>query len=683
MTILNLYRRIKTSSLSNDFLIIVFIFIFLTIVIASCFSFYLYQDQSQQNIAVLNLVSKKIERSITDDIDYTKYQMEYIANQIQQKGDKPQFIHDLLSTFRVNTKVNLAISWNMFSWMDKNKFIIIDGTEGILKKPIDLSVRDYIPKTINDPKKIYIGTPVYGAVSKQWIIPAGMGVVDKNGKYIGSIVFGFDIGNLIYKLEGIVNSEAINFILLNDANKILVKSSNFNMEESALSKLIQDNGDNSVLSIQSIFDKADSFIISSKITRYPLKIIVQYDSTLSYYEMWNQWSFYIIQFAIALIFIIILLFVLRIRVISPIINLSNAAELIADGNINVLIPNYQSIEASNLAKALINVKNYIKKEKELNKQLDLAKIEAEKANQFKSNFLKNTSHDLKNYIFAISGLSNLILQNKSSKQIEENEDLKLVKVIGNQTIGLQYFLEDLLSDKTTSLGEFSLGEMMDCDVNQIMDDIILLNQNQANNNEISIKKNLDKNLPKLRCDVDRFKQIMMNVIGNALKYSNNNTFITITTKYIAKHSEIQNQIYIEIKDEGIGMTPEEVKMALDGEGVKILKTGLKVPVTSYGLGMKTIKRLVELHHGGLEITSTKYKGTTVGLYFNSDSSDNKKIRVEVQKQFKILNIDDNKVNLMMTQKRIETHLPNIKCDTIDNGENGIEMLRNNNCYSLF
>ena len=55
MTILNLYRRIKTSSLSNDFLIIVFIFIFLTIVIASCFSFYLYQDQSQQNIAVLNL----------------------------------------------------------------------------------------------------------------------------------------------------------------------------------------------------------------------------------------------------------------------------------------------------------------------------------------------------------------------------------------------------------------------------------------------------------------------------------------------------------------------------------------------------------------------------------------------------------------------------------------------------
>ena len=665
----------KFTSISHKFFLYSVI---LLVTILSYLAYSLMRQQSEQDKKILSLASSEIalaEKIINDSIQYTELVIKNMTDQIKKDPGNNKHIENVFRSYQFlyGSRIEDVLSVSMFSWTDKNKILTINSEAGKLKMPIDLSKRDYLQLTTKDPYKLYHGRPVIGGVSNQYIIPAGMGVTDKNGNYQGSIVMGLSINNIYYKFlkEKISTDSGMQILYKKDDN--IIKDS-FVLEDNYLKNINLEDLNIQILKKPSFLN--DSAIIYKKIPNSPYGIILKLDNGILAIGGNNSKLNYLIQIILVFSILIILFFYLRRNFINPILSLSRIIKSISSGDINIAIPQYNSTEINDLAKALYALKEVFIKEQEL-KSLEIQQIKAERESLAKSNFLKNTSHDLKNHIFAISGLCNLILQNKSPKQIEESEDLKLVKVICSQTIGLQYFLEDLLSDKVTSLGEFSLGEMTNCDVNQIMDEMILLNQNQANNNQITIKKNLDQNLPKLRCDVDRFNQIMMNLIGNALKYSNDNTSVTITTKYLDQ----QNKIYIEVKDEGIGMTPNEIKMALGGDGIKISKTGLKNSVSSYGFGMKTIKRLVELHNGGLEITSEKNVGTVVGIYFNSSSS-NKKIAMETQKQFRILNIDDSKVNLMMTQKRVEAHLPDIKCDIIDNGKDGVELLKNDHGYSL-
>ena len=664
---LNILKKLKKPSLSNDFFLIILLVIIATLFLAFWFSHKIYNDYLKRNMSLLHSVEKKIERIIIDDFDYAQYQMEYIANQIQQKGSDKYFIRDLLGTFRVNTKVNVAISWNMFSWVNKNKFITIDGQEGILSNPRDISNRDYLPYTISHPEEMHIGSPVYGAVSKQWIIPAGMGVLNKKGDYIGSIVFGFDIGNLIYKLESVIGSEGINFAILNKEKNIISKSSNFNIPDSKVKDLLFNKTvkEISTISVQSIFNKEKSFIVASKLEEYPIYILVQYDNNFSYYKFWHEWNFYMMQFIVALIFITILLFILKYRIVTPIVKLSDIAKSFSKGFINIKIPHYKSVEANYLAQSLMEIKKYIKREERFKAQILDAEKKAKKANIAKTKFLNSTSHDLKNYIIGISGLAKLILEKKNAKEIEKNEDLKLMQTINSQSEELLYFVEDLLDTNQVETGEFALGNFEEVNINNLINRIVILNTNSSIQHKVFIKTNLSNKLPTINCDIRRMKQIFSNIIDNAIKYSMQDKIITITTKYLKK----EGQIYIEIADNGIGMTEGQIKMALLGLGENIDKSQLDKKIDSHGIGMPVVNKLVELHKGKMVITSKKEYGTKVKLYFKT--SNKKKTKIKTIQQKSILLAEDNIVNGKVITSILQSANHDVKW--VKNGKEAIKI----------
>lgn len=671
-----LKNLLKRPSLSNDFSIIITFIAIATFILAYFFGNKIYQDHSEENIAILESTANKIERIIKDDFDYTQYQMNYISTQIQEKGSNPYIIRNLLGTFRVKTKVNVAISWNMFSWMNKNKFITIDGTEGILLHPKDLSSRDYVPKTIEKPGEMHIGKPVYGAVSQQWIIPAGVGVVNKKGKYIGSIVFGFDIGNLIYKLEQVIGSKSINFAILNDQKEIIAKSSNFILENEFIKNLIANKNleKNPILSTQPMFNKENSFITGKNSQKYPIYIITQYDNKLSYYKFWHEWSFYMLEYLIALICIIILLFLIKHRIINPVVKLSKTAKLLSKGFIDAKIPHYKSLEAHQLAKSLINIKRYIKREVRLKLQIAKAQKKARDANISKTKFLNSTSHDLRNYISSISGLTDLILDKNTQKEIEQNEDLKIINTVNQQSKELLHFVEDLLDTNQTQSGNFSLGQIETVNINELINRIIILNKTLAINHNSIIQTNLDSNNPTtIECDQRRMKQILTNLLSNAIKYSPKNTTVRITTKQL----RLNKQIYIEISDEGIGMNKDEIKMALCGDGQNIDKSDLNKTIDSHGIGLPVVKKLVELHDGKIEIDSKKGHGTKIKLYFDLHQRYEDK---NTKKSLKILLISEDENN--QNDKIIKDFLKDSIIDKILNDKEIVKITLLNNIYDI-
>jgi len=157
-------------------------------------------------------------------------------------------------------------------------------------------------------------------------------------------------------------------------------------------------------------------------------------------------------------------------------------------------------------------------------------------------------------------------------------------------------------------------DLQELDIKEIINNLLDINQGLISKNQIIIKTEIAKNIPKFRTDIIKFKQILTNLLTNAFKYSHNGSEVQIIAKNI--NDKIGDGLYIEVADSGIGMNDEELSMALNGDGKKIDKSGLDKEIDSNGIGMTIIKDLVALLGGKMKIESQKGIGTKVGLLFS-------------------------------------------------------------------
>jgi signal transduction histidine kinase len=268
-----------------------------------------------------------------------------------------------------------------------------------------------------------------------------------------------------------------------------------------------------------------------------------------------------------------------------------------------------------------------------------------------TSILPQISHDLRNYISGISGLANIILEDISSYQkkqisqgIKPDRDLQEASELANMLAPYSHeamqYVDDMLDLSQIETGKFTLGSIEECDLKSVIDRLLIFNKSFIKNHQITVQTNISPNLPKLKCDVRRLKQILTNLITNAVKYSPKNSTIIIDVRskkavikkdvkkttptksgnVLARNDHHQSgleqdQIVISIKDQGIGMSESEIKMALLGKGSQIDKSSLKKPIDSHGLGMPIVKQLVDLMKGQMEIESRKGKGTKISLEF--------------------------------------------------------------------
>jgi len=665
-------NALQTETTLGNFRLLVVILVILVVLIPLIFLHRNYSNQKQLIDQRLRSQSERIENNFVGALEYTEHSMDYIARQILSNDHgriNYYFIKTLLAGYTVPD--HRIIELSTFAWANEKHRYIISSNKGYhFNENLDLSKRDYIPKTVSEPFKMHLGKLVYGIYSKKYSLPAGYGVVNDSGKYLGAVVVGFAIDGLERNLNEVINFDGISFVLIDDKGNLIAKSSGFdyNSIQAIVKKNLYKtkNTKTGFIYRTGIFNSLRNYgsIYYNNLEHYNYKVLTIYNKNLERAQLDSIVINYILIFILSLLLITFCLFLFYKKIINPIIEISANATKISNGDFDFPIKHYDNFEINELVRSISKVRDLVVTERKLKKYL-------ESTNESKTNLIRATSHDLKNYILGISGISNMILENKKSGEIEKDSDLQLIQIINNQSTELLHFVEDLLDTNQIESGEFALKTISNINLNEVINRIISLTKNSSIEYKVFIRTELEEDLPQVRGDFRRMKQIFSNLISNALKYSNRDTTIKIYSKYLKDEKEV----LVEIIDEGIGMSKGEIIMALQGSGEDIDKSQLNKTIDSHGIGLLIVKKLVELHEGRMEIQSKKGKGTTIKLYFKALSKATQKIQEKYSLEHdgskkSVLLVEDNKINAKITSNILQS--ANCHVTWMDNGKKGVD-----------
>lgn len=240
-------------------------------------------------------------------------------------------------------------------------------------------------------------------------------------------------------------------------------------------------------------------------------------------------------------------------------------------------------------------------QKKVLETLETAKLVAEKASQMKSNFLASMSHELRTPLNSIIGFADIIGSlSKDNKMVSEYSSNILMS--GRHLLDL---INDILDYSKIEAGEFEIRKEPTA-ITEIFDSCKILLQSRADELDIALIVKLPLQDYYLNIDPLRVKQVIINLLTNALKFNKPNGKVSLTCTISENKS-----IIIKVTDTGIGMKPEDLKIAL--EKFRQIDDKKNRQQEGTGLGLSISKSLIELHDGTLTLDSIYGKGTQVTI----------------------------------------------------------------------
>ncbi len=256
---------------------------------------------------------------------------------------------------------------------------------------------------------------------------------------------------------------------------------------------------------------------------------------------------------------------------------------------------------NSVGKTLLDLHHSRKEEKILNEQLQKAVEAAEQSAREKSDFLSIMSHELRTPLHGVIGMSNLLLSQKLLA--EQSENLKILKFSAENLLAL---INNILDFNKIDAGVLELDNE-DFNPSLLLDDIVSSFRLKAVEKNIRLHASIDKKLHNLTIhgDAGRLTQVMFNILGNAIKFTNEGK-VTISARLLSRKAD-RATILFEIKDTGIGISQEEQNNIFDV--FSQANASISRHYGGTGLGLPIVKHLLALQNSTIKLESIPGKGS--------------------------------------------------------------------------
>ena len=333
------------------------------------------------------------------------------------------------------------------------------------------------------------------------------------------------------------------------------------------------------------------------------------------------------------------------KIVDPIKKITNSFRNIEAGSddYSIRLKSKTRDEIGELVKWFNTFMLSLEKQKENEKELRKAKIIADKANQAKGEFLANMSHEIRTPLNAIIGSTDLLIDVTRDEQQKE-----LMNTIISSGELLLCTINDILDISKVEAKKLDL-EKIEVDLQELIGAVVQIARHLASEKKILLNLKLEKFFPQIIGDPTRLKQILLNLISNAIKFTEEGEVrLEVNMQEIDKDNV---KIEFKIIDTGVGIKEEDIEKLFESFIQEDGSTSRKYGGT--GLGLAISKSLVELMVGSIEIHSKINKGTTVNVkipftvsrgIFCEQSDESVFSNEKVLLGKKVLLVEDNLVN---------------------------------------
>lgn len=313
-------------------------------------------------------------------------------------------------------------------------------------------------------------------------------------------------------------------------------------------------------------------------------------------------------------------------------------------------------------------------------QLNIAKNQAEKANNAKSDFLSNMSHEIRTPLNAIVGFSQALSEEDLPPRAKE--EVKDIIMASDTLLDIVNGILDISKIEANKL------EIVDTEYNfnTTLNELVSLTKARLGEKPLEFRCSFDPSIPAcLYGDKVRVKQIILNLLTNAVKYTKEG-WIEFKVNSIQKDGICR--LIISVEDSGIGIKKESIdKLFTKFERLDVEKNNT---IEGTGLGLAITKKLLELMGGQIVVQSVYGKGSKFTVAIDQKIVEKPNMNVEVLKEIeiedldlsskKILIVDDNKINLKVATRLLGDY--NCMIETADSGFECIEKIKAGNIYDL-